>query len=88
MAGVRAKRRSSGKYEGWFTNSDGKQQHFTGTLSYAETKRIAQRLEDEHRQIRLGYKPRSSLVRRPFADAKGEYLAWGATQGGRGGRPS
>ncbi len=87
MAGVRAKRRSSGKYEGWFTNSDGKQQHFTGTRSYAETKRIAQRLEDEQRQIRLGYKPRSSLVRRRFADAKGEYLAWGATQGGRGGRP-
>src|SRR5712691_7829530 len=64
MAGVRAKRRSSGKYEGWFTNSDGKQQHFTGTQSYADTKRIAQRLEDEHRQIRLGYKPRSTLVRR------------------------
>lgn len=87
MAGVRAKRRSSGKYEGWFTNSNGKQQHFTGTRSHAETKRIAQRLEDEHRQIRLGYTPRSSVVRRRFADAKAEYLAWGATQGGRGGRP-
>jgi hypothetical protein len=31
MAGVRAKRRSSDKYEGWFTNSAGQQQHFTGT---------------------------------------------------------
>ena len=87
MAGVRAKRRSSGKYEGWFTNSDGNQQHFTGTRSYAETKRIAQRLEDEHRQIRLGYMPRSLLVQRRFADAKADYLAWGTTQGGRGGRP-
>ena len=87
MAGVRSRRRSSSKYEGWFINEKGRQQHFTGTRSHAETKRIAQRLEDEHRQIRLGYKPRSSLTQRSFADAKDEYLAWGATQGGRGGRP-
>ena len=87
MAGVRAQRRSSGKYEGWFINSDGKQQHFTGTRSHAETKRIAQHLEDEHRQIRLGYKPRSVLRQRRFAEARDEYVAWGMAQGGRGGRP-
>ena len=75
MASVRAKRRSSGKYEGWFVNSDGRQQHFTGTRSYAETKRIAQRLEDEHRQIRLEYMPRSTLRQRGFADARDEYLS-------------
>jgi hypothetical protein len=38
-------------------------------------------------KIRLGYMPRSLLVQRRFADAKADYLAWGETQGGRGGRP-
>jgi integrase len=86
MAGVRAQRRSSGKYEGWCINSDAKRQHVTGTRSHAETKRIAQRLEDEHRQIRLGYKPRSVLRQRRFAESRDEDVAWGMAQGGRGGR--
>jgi integrase len=51
--------------------------------------RMAQRLEDEHRQIRLGYVPPPSEWReyRTFTEAKVEYLAWGKAQGGRGGRP-
>lgn len=57
MAGVRSKRRSSGKFQGWFTDYTGERKWFDGTRSRAETLRMAQRLEDEHRQIRLGYVP-------------------------------
>jgi len=51
---------------------------------------MAERLEDEHRQIRLGYRepPKSTSKHktRPFAEVKDEYLAWGKAQGGIGGR--
>ena len=89
MAGVRSKRRSSGKYQGWYTGYTGERKWFDGTHSRAETLRIAQRLEDEHRQIRLGYAPIPSDRHqyRTFSEAKDEYLAWGKAQGGRDGRP-
>ena len=64
---------------------------FTGTHKRDETRRIAERLEDDHRQIALGYRPApksSDKARaRLFSDAIGEYLAWGKAQGGIGGRP-
>jgi integrase/recombinase XerC len=87
MAGVRSERRSSGKFQGWFIDHTGKQKFFEGTRSRVETLRIAQRLEDEHRQVKLGYIPLKNVPRRTFADARDEYLAWGMSQGGRGGRP-
>ena len=91
MAGVRKKPRKNGKYQGWFTNSDGKRQFFEGTKNRAETKRMADRLEDEHRQVRLGYRPpakKSDKARtRPFSDVVDEYMAWGESKGGRGGLP-
>ena len=87
MAGVRNQRRSSGKFQGWFTDHTGERKWFDGTRSRAETLRIAQRLEDEHRQIRLGYIPLKNCSPRAFAEARDEYIAWGMTQGGRGGRP-
>jgi len=89
MAGVRTQRRSSGKYQGWYTDYTGERKWFDGTRSRAETLHIAQRLEDEHRQIRLGYAPPPSARReyRTFTEAKDEYVAWGKAQGGRGGRP-
>ena len=91
MAGVRNEPLSSGKYRGWFTDMNGKQKAFTGTKKKAETLRMAQRLEDEHRQIRLGYRPvpvsADKHRTRPFSEVKDEYIAWGETQGGRGGRP-
>ncbi len=91
MAGVRRAPLNSGKYQGWFTDHTGRRQFFTGTRSRAETFRMARRLEDEHRQIRLGYRPppRSAdkHAARAFADVADEYLAWGLAQGGRGGRP-
>jgi len=52
---------------------------------------MAERLEDEHRQVRLGYRPAPSAAdkhrRRPCSEVMDEYLSWGKTQGGRGGRP-
>jgi integrase len=57
----------------------------------AETLKMAQRLEDDHRQIRLGYRPvpKSAEKHRnkPFAVAAAEYVAWGRMQGGRRGGP-
>ena len=91
MAGVRSKPLSRGKFRGFFVDMDGRQKLFTGTRSKAETLRIAKRLEDEHRQIRLGYRPAPVAAdthrTRPIAEAMEEYLAWGRSQGGRGGRP-
>lgn len=72
-------------------NFEGKRIFFTGTHRRAETRQTAERLEDEHRQIRLGYRQApSSAVRNlkvPFRDVADEYLDWGNSQGGRGGRP-
>ena len=89
MAGVRRKRRSSGKFQGWFTDYTGERKWFDGTRSRAETLRTAQHLEDEHRQIRLGYAPIPSdrYEYCTFSEVKEEYLAWGRAQGGRDGRP-
>ena len=91
MAGVRSKPNPKGKFQGWFIDAAGKQKFFNGTRSKAETLRMAERLEYEHRQVRLGYRPVPGSAdkhrKRPFAEVKDEYLAWGESQGGRGGRP-
>jgi integrase len=91
MAGVRKKAIQGGKYQGWFIDAIGKRRFFTGTRAKAEMLRMAQRLEDEHRQVRLGYRPALQSAdihrHRPFAEVKDEYLAWGKSQGGRSGRP-
>jgi len=64
---------------------------FTDTRAKAKTLRTAQRLEDEHRQVRLGYRPALQSAdihwHCPFAEVKDEYLAWGESQGGRSARP-
>ena len=91
MAGVRNKPLSNGKYQGWYVNVEGKRLFFTGTHKKAETRQIAERLEDEHRQVKLGYTQAPSSAARyskkPFREVADEYLAWGNSQGGRGGRP-
>ena len=59
MAGVRRKPQSSGKYQGYFVTIDGRRKFFVGTRSRPETLRMvrmAQRSEDDYRQIRLGYR--------------------------------
>lgn len=77
------------KFRFWFTDWQGVRQWRTGTTNRAETLAIAQRLEDEHRQIRLGYRPppRLSDQEHDFDEIVDEYLSWGRSHGGRGGRP-
>jgi integrase len=64
---------------------------FTGTRHRVETLNIAQRLEDEHKQVRLGYKPppKSAYKHRlkSFTETVAEYITWGELHGGRDGRP-
>ena len=57
QAGVCRKPQSSGKYQGWLIDMNGRRKFFVGTRSKPETRRMAQRFEDEHRQVRLGYHP-------------------------------
>src|SRR5688500_8053948 len=91
MAGVRSKSIKGGKYQGWFFDAKGGRKFFTDTRSKRETERLALRFEDEHRQIRVGNAPEPDLVERHgnrhFDEVVDEYLAWGESQGGRGGRP-
>jgi integrase len=92
MPGVRkTPRKADGKYQGWYFDSSKVRKHFTGTHDYDETRRIAVRLEDDHLQVRLGYRPSRSKAEksRPLKIDKilQDYMEWGCTQGGRGGRP-
>ncbi|MCZ6875099.1 MAG: hypothetical protein O7G88_16495 [bacterium] len=90
MAGVRSKPLRSGKYQGWFIDRTGKQRYFVGTSNKTQTRRMAKRLEDEHRQMRYGYKPLPKVedqhALRPLNSVVVEYIAWDKSQGGRGGR--
>ena len=51
---------------------------------------MAERLEDEHRQMRYGYKPLPRVKDQhalcPLHEIVTEYIAWGKSQGSRGGR--
>ena len=91
MAGTRTKPLRSRKYQGWFTDLQGNRRFFVGTKKRAGTRRMAERLEDELRQVRLGYRPAPKSMekhlQRSFTEVAEEYLAWGESQGGRGGRP-
>ncbi|MHC5055201.1 MAG: tyrosine-type recombinase/integrase [Planctomycetota bacterium] len=93
MPGIRRTKDRDGRYHPkfrfWFMDWQGVRQWRTGTSSRAETLAIARRLEDEHRQIRLGYRspPRLSDKDHDFDEIVEEYLAWGKSHGGRGGRP-
>jgi integrase len=91
MAGVREQRQPNRKFQGWYRDYTGKQKFFAGTTSKADTLRMARDFEDNHRKIKLGYLPVPEASRkhrtRPFSETVKEYLAWGKSQGGRGGRP-
>ena len=82
MAGVRGeKHHNTGKYQGWFRDFSGKRKFFWGSTNRKDTLRAAERLEDDHRQIRLGYRPvphsSSKHLKRTFSEVKAEYLEWG-----------
>jgi len=91
MSGVRDKPESNGKYRGWFVDARGKRKTFTGTTRKAETRKMAQSLEENHLKIRLGYvaapHPAEKHKKTSFSEIANEYLDWGHSCGGRGGRP-
>ena len=89
MAGACKQPLDSGRYKAWFMDWAGKQKFFVGTRNRRETVAMARAFEDEHRKIRLGYRPipRPSDEPRDYKETVDEYVAWGKAQGGRGGRP-
>ena len=91
MAGTRKKPSPSGRYQGFFVDHAGKKRYFTGSKRRSETLQIARKLEEDHRQIRLGYRePRPKHFKyqqRSFMETVGEYIEWGKLQGGLEGRP-
>lgn len=91
MAGIRKKKTESGKIEAWFIDYTGKRCWFKSTESPKITLARAIRLEEEHRQIRLGHRPapepEEKFRQSPVVDIIQKYFDWGTTQGGRGGYP-
>ena len=85
MAGVRKQPTKGGLYQAWFQDHTGQRTFLTASKK-KEALQIAQRLEDEHRQVRLGYRPLPSTAEkhrtRPFAEATEEYLALGEAREG------
>jgi integrase len=89
MAGVSKSKTTKGKCKAWFMNYDGKQEFFTGTTNPKETLAMARKFEDDHRQMRLGYRPKPKSFEKPcpYEKVTAEYVSWGASVGGRGRRP-
>jgi len=93
MAGIRKRISRDGKprrfYEGWYRDWRGDRKYFTGTSNKKETEAMADKFEEEHRRMRLGYAPPPTISEeeRAFREVVEEYLAWGNTHGGRGGHP-
>jgi integrase/recombinase XerD len=89
MAGARKKpNKQSGKYQGYFIGADGKRKWFLGTHSRRDTIKMAEKLEDEAREVHLGYRPPATAAARhrsrPFMEVVEEHIAWGRTFGRRG----
>src|SRR5262245_50013310 len=61
----------------------------TGYTSRKETEKLANRIQAEQDAIRKGLEPPPKAEEPvvPFEEFESKYLAWGETQGGRGGRP-
>lgn len=71
---------------------DGKQKKVTLVAkTKAAAEKEAELLESRQREITNGVRPvptpADRAARRPFAEVVEEYLAWGRSQGGHGGRP-
>ena len=83
--------RCGGCWRFQYTDWTGKRRTATGTGGEKETRALAGRVEREHLEIRRGWRPAPTSAlkhaRRGFAEVRDEYLAWGNSQGGRGGRP-
>lgn len=72
-----------------YIDYEGKRRTATGRRTKEATKILAWKIEAEQRDIRDGIRPRPkpSDQPRPFEAVVAEYLAWGESQGGHGGRP-
>ncbi|PCJ56432.1 MAG: hypothetical protein COA73_12100 [Candidatus Hydrogenedentota bacterium] len=68
----------------YYVDFRGKRKYVTGTTSYDDTKKLADVLEAEHREMRLGLRaaPAQNRVTARFSAVRDEYLEWGAIQGG------
>ncbi len=88
MAGVCNRKYKDGKRRAWYMDWRGKQIFFRGTTDPKETLRIARSKEDHPIKIKVGdiEPPKASDTPRPILEIVAEYLAWGAAQGGHGGR--
>ena len=79
------------RYRGKLQLANGKVRKVTLTRHKAESERLLFQMQDEQDKIRKGLIPLpdkfNKAMRRPFAEVASEYIAWGAAQGGRGGRP-
>ncbi len=90
MAGARKKpNHKTGRYQGYFVDWLGKRVFFMGTSSRKETVRMANDLEAQHEQVRLGYKPVPTATMkhrgRSYTETVREFIAWGRLQGRRDG---
>lgn len=79
------------KYRFQYADWQGRRCTATGTPDEDETRQLAEDVEAKHALIRKGHLPPPDQGKRnaalSFAKVKDEYLAWGKSQGGRGGRP-
>ncbi len=67
----------------------GRKRKGTGYPTKSDTVKLAHQIEADEQAIRLGYKeaPKPAAQPKKFRTVADEYLDWGETQGGRGGRP-
>jgi integrase len=72
-----------------YINYKGERKTATGLPTKESTKRLAWKIQAEQDEIRKGLRPppKESEIPRAFEEVVAEYLAWGESQGGRGGRP-
>jgi integrase len=72
-----------------FRDYRGRKKKGTGFTSKAQTLKYVRELEAREDAIRKGFRepPKPKIPDREFKAAAREYLAWGDSQGGRGGRP-
>ena len=75
------------RYE--YTDHTGRRRKGTGNLSKDDTSKLAASIETREDEIRRGLRqaPKESDKPREFQATVNAYLAWGNSQGGRGGRP-
>jgi len=90
----KSRRRDGTLHPKWrfqFTDWKGNRHTGTGYTGRKATERLAAKIEAEHDAIRRGLMPPPVEVGKyrhhPVAEVVADYLAWGRSRGGRGGRP-